>query len=1424
MKRVLSLTLSVIMTLSVVLTTLVSCAEGGEWDGGFDNSFGGNFGGSKIDKLEIEGAETVELEVGKTHAFKTSAPDEIKNQLKWSSSNEAASVDNRGVVLAESVGMAVITVTYGKLSDTVLVKVVAGKPPHEHSFIDGDCWCGERDPNYVPPHNHSFVNGRCECGELDPNYDFDSAQRLEAAIAYVDSLYKYAYEYVYGSFERASTVQIDSETFEIIWSADNEKISIEKNFDSVTVVVPENFGEEYTFCLTATAFDANGRSLSSVFNLTVPSFKVLSFDEYRAAEEGSRVVIDGIVVGVNSKQAGNKRNHLFLLDLEGKGGYYVYNMLTDPKTLGIEIGMTVRVCGELDIYNGIYEIMDASAEIINAEKTDAAAIDLSEKFAAGADLKAYCGALVTFKDVTLGAQELGGTGDYLFFTLNGVQSYVRSYLTDLEASIKSDANKAAIEADHLAHFGYNADVTGILIYYNSTAYLIPVSLTPFTNYNSSSLSIIERIKAELDNVKLDGIITSDTNIEVPVSGETFNEVDLTWESNNSAVRYADGKLIINIPNTIVGVKITVTASVGDVSDSRTFDVILGKNLAPNSEISIRDALDLGVLYSHNTYSSSKYYVTGVISEVYNTTYGNMYIIDEHGNRLTIYGTYGADGTERYDALSYKPVSGDTVTIYGVVGQYNGIAQIKSGWITCVEVGEVPVHKHLLIDGKCECGLGYLDLINRFDNSEVGEYLFDYTAAVKISHTIYGSNADGGANIVSDGENKYFEAVKSVGSTSGNAQTWISIERTIDAPEGEALMFEAKMNVVFTNGKFGYFRFYNGRSAESGLGGTVFGSGNDRNFLLNDTTDSLVFDKQHGNIDLGVKSGEWFTLRLVLRGKTVEVYVGDGDGGFIKKGAVERTDWNNTFEECTTVVFMNDSPSTMVIGLDDIYFGPYVPGAKITDGTVQPPHEHNFVDGKCECGEEDPNYEPPHEHNFVDGKCECGETDPSYKPEDPKTPIADENGFVSFEGIDAIPAEIATAKPGALNVKESGGSNALEFVYEKSKSEAFTLYPTKSDDGATKLIIEADVTDSYGSPRFFRIYAGTTVVYDFRINGSGGLAAEGNNVWWGGGHYKVGETYNLRIEATVTDGKLDLNLYINGNLVTRPSAYGSKVDLSAANISKITKITITDNEQAGTVDLGSVFIDNYRFVKLAGDDTPAEPPHEHNFVEGKCECGETDPSYVVPVEPEKGSVITFDEDYSKYISFGVAPNFAEENTMQVVDVDGNKMLFVDKNGKDTSGTSFNGGVSVRISTTLAEENANLMVLEFDYKFENIEAVATQITVCGKNSDITSNSPLLLTFPRVMPDEWVHIRITYRVTERDSNGNPSAIEYTMSVNDGEPTVYTDIFGRNIISGSTPIPEPSEIKGARIGLNNNFLGDAYFDNVSLSLVYDDSVDITN
>ena len=97
-------------------------------------------------------------------------------------------------------------------------------------------------------------------------------------------------------------------------------------------------------------------------------------------------------------------------------------------------------------------------------------------------------------------------------------------------------------------------------------------------------------------------------------------------------------------------------------------------------LTVAEALAMGAAMEHNVYTEGKFYVTGVITDVYNTQYGNMRITDAEGNILTVYGTYDADGTNRYDAMATKPVAGDTVTVYGIIGQYNGTPQMKNGWI------------------------------------------------------------------------------------------------------------------------------------------------------------------------------------------------------------------------------------------------------------------------------------------------------------------------------------------------------------------------------------------------------------------------------------------------------------------------------------------------------------------------------------------------------------------------------------------------------------------------------------------------------------------------------------------------------------------------------------------------------------------------
>ncbi|MBR3779161.1 MAG: hypothetical protein IKL13_05520, partial [Clostridia bacterium] len=197
---------------------------------------------------------------------------------------------------------------------------------------------------------------------------------------------------------------------------------------------------------------------------------------------------------------------------------------------------------------------------------------------------------------------------------------------------------------------------------------------------------------------------------------------------------------------------------------------------PDTELTIADAIALGTSKDHNTYTEGKYFVTGVITEVYNTTYGNMKITDDAGNILTIYGSYSADGELRYDAMDVKPVAGDTVTVYGIVGQYNGNAQIKNGWIVDHVPGEDPVEPDepstdlVLIDepkagvaykfGMIQANVSATDVY--YLKGGMNGYYMDTATDVAVAIDVYLEETDGGYYMYTmvDGAKTYINMVVS----------------------------------------------------------------------------------------------------------------------------------------------------------------------------------------------------------------------------------------------------------------------------------------------------------------------------------------------------------------------------------------------------------------------------------------------------------------------------------------------------------------------------------------------------------------------------------------------------------------------------------------------------------------------------------------
>lgn len=74
-------------------------------------------------------------------------------------------------------------------------------------------------------------------------------------------------------------------------------------------------------------------------------------------------------------------------------------------------------------------------------------------------------------------------------------------------------------------------------------------------------------------------------------------------------------------------------------------------------------------------------VTGEITSVASPTYGNLYLNDGE-NELYVFGCYpgwGATGDFRKNLLADKNIQvGDTLTVIGTKGSYNGVAQLTNG--------------------------------------------------------------------------------------------------------------------------------------------------------------------------------------------------------------------------------------------------------------------------------------------------------------------------------------------------------------------------------------------------------------------------------------------------------------------------------------------------------------------------------------------------------------------------------------------------------------------------------------------------------------------------------------------------------------------------------------------------------------------------
>ena len=216
-----------------------------------------------------------------------------------------------------------------------------------------------------------------------------------------------------------------------------------------------------------------------------------------------------------------------------------------------------------------------------------------------------------------------------------------------------------------------------------------------------------------------------------------------------------------------------------------------------------------------------------------------------------------------------------------------------------------------------------------------------------------------------------------------------------------------------------------------------------------------------------------------------------------------------------------------------------------------PHEHNFVEGKCECGETDPNYVSPHEHNFVEGKCECGESDPNYVPPHEH----------SYEA--AVTAPTCTDAGYTTYTCACGDSyNADEVAALGHKHETTVVAPTCTDAGYTTYTCACG--DSYNADEVQAL--GHTFVDSKCTKCDAEYVAPATGDWALVTELKTGDHVLIGNSA---NGKL-----LSADKVSATSYYNKGVTYSTEDFTNVTdaEIWVVTKNDDGT----------YSFVSLTGE--------------------------------------------------------------------------------------------------------------------------------------------------------------------------------------------------------------------------------------------------
>ncbi|MBQ7635883.1 MAG: hypothetical protein IJS80_01110 [Lachnospiraceae bacterium] len=464
-------------------------------------------------------------------------------------------------------------------------------------------------------------------------------------------------------------VKIDGVTYDVNWSVDVKSgvtVGAMNSKKMVTIDVDEKTSSQVDYTLTATLKDANGNTASASFKHFVPAYKEFTWAEYAAAADGTTVVVKGVVTAIIAKSKGNSSNALYFQDNDG--GYYVYNMSSDPVTdLGIKEGMTVQATGERSTYSGTYEIINSNVEIVDSSIKTVAPADYTDLYTKAESLKdknltAKQGLLVTVKGVEIIG--VGSDPTYFMFQLGDKQSYER--ISSSVCPITKDEQEK-FKTAFTSHKGYLADATGILTLYDGAFYLSPVSADAFSNFQLPKRTDAEKVAYEKANLGIPAKVQEDTTVTLNPTGATYTDVIITYEVTGATA--ADGKLPLVQTEKAQTVTVVATLKCNDATDTATIEIAVEAKASDLCEAEV--LAKLAALADGETMSGTQVLrgtVTEIVSE-YSEKYGN----------ITVNMKVGDTTVQAYRLTGGSDIKvGDVITVTGTLKNYKGTLEFDKG--------------------------------------------------------------------------------------------------------------------------------------------------------------------------------------------------------------------------------------------------------------------------------------------------------------------------------------------------------------------------------------------------------------------------------------------------------------------------------------------------------------------------------------------------------------------------------------------------------------------------------------------------------------------------------------------------------------------------------------------------------------------------